>query len=50
MWLADEWEEPTCEGEGRVQGVELGRGLVGVHPVAQGQLGNPAAVLAPEVV
>lgn len=42
--------KPTCEGEGGAQGVELGGGLVGVHAVAQGQLGYPTAVLAPEVV
>lgn len=40
----------TFEGEGRAQRVQLGRCLVGVHAVAQGQLGNTTAVLTPEVV
>lgn len=40
----------TFEGEGWAQCVELGRRLVGVHAVAQGQLGNTTAVLSPEVV
>lgn len=40
----------TFEGEGRAQRVQLGRRLVGVHAVAQSQLGNAAAVLSPEVV
>lgn len=40
----------TFEGEGRAQRVQLGRCLVGVHAVAQRQLGNATAVLTPEVV
>lgn len=40
----------TFEGEGWAQCAQLCRCLVGVHAVAQGQLGNATAVLTPEVV
>lgn len=40
----------TCDGKLGLQRIQLGRGLMGVHPIPQGHLGNSFTVLLSEVI